>query len=259
VCIIHQFIMNICMKVMKPSRIFFLLTYLMVLVRSDMSPNPNPYFVANRNGVTQGPIYLHGSATYAWEEDDEGFTVLQAGNRTYFYAKRNESDGDLVMTSLRLRQKVNGVLVGQSPQSLGIQRHEQPDKKVQHRKCGVFCEKTRGGHDRQLRNLVSTTGKMKNLIVLFKFSDHTTRTLPSAADITTLMNHAGDGVTVAYSSVAPTGSVRYVVYSFYRYLLRKHCDTLIFFIPCLLLQNIENIISRALMDNYKSTLLLQLG
>jgi hypothetical protein len=199
--------MNICMKVMKSSRIIFLLTYLMALARSDMSPNPNPYFVTNKNGVSQGPIYLRG-VKYAWEEDEEGFTVLQAGNRTYYYAVQDANTGELVMTNLPLRKKVNGILTGSSPLSLGIKHHEQLSDKVKKQKCGDFCADGKGT-GRELRNLVATTGKLKNLMVLFMFSDHTSRTLPTTSDITALMNHEGDGVNIAYDKRAPTGSVRY--------------------------------------------------
>jgi hypothetical protein len=56
--------------------------------------------------------------------------------------------------------------------------------------------------------------------VLFKFKDHTNRALPSADDIRKLMNHPGNGVTVAYDPVAPTGSVRFVpLWIFLRLLL----------------------------------------
>ena len=120
--------------------------------------------------------------------------------------------GDLVATSLPVRKNVNGVLVGKSPLSLGITRREQPSDKVKKQKCRDFCN-DRKSHRRDLRNLISTTGTLKNLMVLFKFSDHTSRTLPTVSDITILMNHQGNGVTVAYDALAPTGSVRSVFIS----------------------------------------------
>jgi hypothetical protein len=211
------------MKVMKSSRIFFLLTYLMALVRSDMSPNPNPYFVTNKYGVSQGPIYLKGGVKYAWEEDEQGFTVLSDVNntRSYYYATLNATTGDLVMTSYSIRKKVNGTLVGSSPSSLGISSHVQPSDNVKVQKCGDFCKKNvqsnnnndrNWGHSQKGRNLVSTTGTLKNLMVLFKFRDHTTRTVPSVSDINILVNHPGDGVNVPFHPLAPTGSVRYVTF-----------------------------------------------
>jgi hypothetical protein len=175
-----------------------------------MSPNPNPYYVTADNGVSQGPIYLRGGVQGAWEEEEDGYTVLPDKKGNYFYARQDAATGELVATTLPIRKKVNGVLVGASPRKYGIPRHVRPSEEAQMRKCGDFCEKDHGQGDRRLRNLVSTTGTLKNLIVLFKFKDHTTRTLPTAADITALMNHPGDGVNTAYNLLAPTGSVRFV-------------------------------------------------
>ena len=193
---------------MVRSELLILFVTVFSFVHSDISPNPNPFFVIDSNGVSQGPVYLKGSFKYSWEEDDEGFTVVPVGNRSYYYAKQDVTNGDLIATTLPIRKKVKNVLVGSSPLSLGIARHEQPSEKVKRQNCGVFCENGKG-HGRDLRHLVSTTGTLKNLIVLFKFSDHTTRSLPSVSDIDVLMNHPGDGVNVAYNPLSPTGSVRY--------------------------------------------------
>ena len=196
---------------MKSFKLLFLLyiQHGFHFVHSDISPNPNAYFVNDDKGVPQGPIYLKGSVRYAWEEDAEGFTVLTKGNRSYYYAQKNLTSGELFATSLPIRKKVNGVLMGLSPLSRGIARHERPSDKVQKQKCGEFCNKANDeGQGRELRKLISTIGTLKNLIVVFKFSDHTTRSVPSLADIITLMNHPGDGVNVAYDPLAPTGSVR---------------------------------------------------
>jgi hypothetical protein len=192
------------------------------LVRSDIPPNPNPYYVKNANGVSQGPIFLKGGVTGSWEEDEEGYSVLPDSKRNYFYLKFNASSGDVFATTLPMRKKVNGVLVGSSPSTYGIPRHARPSKDVQMRKCGEFCEKNNNGRDRQLRNLVSTKGTLKNLMVLFRFSDHVNRTLPSPENITTLMNHPGNGVNVTYHSLAPTGSVRFAFLFFSYDLLNRH-------------------------------------
>jgi hypothetical protein len=185
------------------------LMYLPYMVLADMMPNPNPYYVTDDNGLSQGPIFLKGSIEYSWEEDEEGFTVIPNGKHNYYYAQLNVSTGDIVTTNLPIRKKLNGTLVGSSPLARGIQRHERPRQDVRMYKCGEFCTK-KNENDRNLRQLVSTTGTLKNLMVLFKFSDHTNRALPSAADISQLMNHPGDGVNTNYDPLAPTGSVRLV-------------------------------------------------
>jgi hypothetical protein len=186
--------------------------YLPYVVHADMMPNPNPYYVKDDNGVSQGPIFLKGSIEYSWEEDEEGFTVIPNEKRNYYYAQLNVSTGDIVTTNLPIRKKLNGTLVGSSPMKYGLSLHERPSDGVRRRKCGDFCNKRNVTNDkgRELRQLVSTTGTLKNLMVLFKFKDHTNRALPSADAIRKLMNHPGNGVTVAYDPVAPTGSVRFV-------------------------------------------------
>eukprot|EP00591_Stephanopyxis_turris_P009233 CAMPEP_0195511396 /NCGR_PEP_ID=MMETSP0794_2-20130614/3726_1 /TAXON_ID=515487 /ORGANISM="Stephanopyxis turris, Strain CCMP 815" /LENGTH=558 /DNA_ID=CAMNT_0040638981 /DNA_START=362 /DNA_END=2038 /DNA_ORIENTATION=+ len=52
------------------------------------------------------------------------------------------------------------------------------------------------------RSIWKTNGKLKNLVVLMKFADHTKRSLPSRDDFVILMNKEGE------DPLAPTGSVR---------------------------------------------------
>lgn len=53
------------------------------------------------------------------------------------------------------------------------------------------------------RRMAITQGVLKNLVIPFKFKDHTKRTLPSRSDLDILMNNEGPN-----SNVCPTGSVR---------------------------------------------------
>jgi hypothetical protein len=55
---------------------------------------------------------------------------------------------------------------------------------------------------RRLLKEAPTTGDVLNLMCVFKFADHTSRTLPTREQITNLMNQRGGGTD------APTGSVR---------------------------------------------------
>jgi hypothetical protein len=195
---------------MRPLILLFL--SILTFVRANMMPNPLPYFVTDEYGVEQGPIYLKGTMTSAREEDEEGYTVLPDPHRTYFYARQDEITGELVATTLPIRAKVDGVLVGTSPSEYGISPHEKESEEARLRKCGDFCMKEKA-RDRQLRKLTTkTTGILKNLIVLFRFHDHQYRALPSKLSIETLMNHPGDGVSIPFDATfAPTGSVRFVV------------------------------------------------
>src|SRR6056300_1444044 len=60
------------------------------------------------------------------------------------------------------------------------------------------------------RQLADGSGTLHNLVLLLKFSDQASRTLPSQSDISKLYNSATPTKSGANADVAPTGSVRQV-------------------------------------------------
>jgi hypothetical protein len=89
--------------------------------------------------------------TSAREEDEEGYTVLPDPHRTYFYARQDVSTGELVATTLPIRPKVDGVLVGISPSQYGISPHEKESEEARLRKCGGICIRDNSGHDNSVK------------------------------------------------------------------------------------------------------------
>lgn len=198
-----------------------------------ISANPNPYFEHDENGnLLPFPIYLHGDESFHWEEDEHGYTIIddpshKSRGRRKVYASVDPNTGDLISTgvpfgSLNLKTKL-----------AKLRKHAKPSKDARLAKCGKYCEKvgysynqtsstrynnvrgspksnTHLNHKENVgrRKLMSTSGTLKNLVVLIRFHDHQSRTLPSTADFHVLLNGPGGPGTVA-----PTGSVNDVFLS----------------------------------------------
>lgn len=183
------------------------------MVKANLA-NPNPITETQSDG-TSISLRVMGDEFDPFVTTEDGYTVLNKGG-VYYYAVRN-GQGNLVPTGRRAD-------VGDPPKGLG--KKLRPTKEAREKECKdkqLLCGDV-SSHDaietihdeidsrrlgrlgRQLqeqRRLVATTGTLKNLVVLIKFADHTTRTLPSRADVDILMNQVG-----GHPTLAPTGSVR---------------------------------------------------
>ena len=62
----------------------------------------------------------------------------------------------------------------------------------------------------QQRRQYTTNGIFHNLVILIRFADHTSRTLPSQSDISRLYNSNSNDITNNNDDVVPTGSVKQV-------------------------------------------------
>ncbi len=173
--------------------------------------NPVPFLHIQPNG-TSVTLQMRGTPGNNWYEDADGFPVLvdPQDSRRYVYAQTN-ARGELVPSSYAA-----GVV---NPDSVGIQTAAatakvasklqawNPDSTLhpQLRASSPGLDKE-PIHTPQKRAL-ATVGTVKNLVVNIIFSDHgpggQNRTLPSVADIDTIMNAVGGDPVLA-----PTGSVR---------------------------------------------------
>ena len=151
-------------------------------------------------------LTFRGSAFNHWYEDARGFPVVQTEDG-FFYAQRT-SDG---------RLEASRAPVGASdPVQLGIERGFVPTPPPRARVQGARAAPAAKGP--QAAGTVTQSpgpsgafltggGSVKNLVLLLRFSNHgpagQNRTLPSAANVTTIMNAVGGD-----PILAPTGSVR---------------------------------------------------
>lgn len=146
--------------------------------------NPNPYFDVQPDG-TEVELQLRGDEHFNWSVDARGFTVVRNGG-WYEYARLNPQ-GKLVGSGLRVGHA--------DPVAAGLQKGLLPSAAVMAQGAKVANNVTAQG--------VPPLGTVKNLVVLIRFNNHQSRTLPSVADIDILFNSPGGDATLA-----PTGSIR---------------------------------------------------
>ncbi|MEX0331212.1 MAG: M6 family metalloprotease domain-containing protein [Puniceicoccaceae bacterium] len=161
--------------------------------------NPDPYVVQQPDGQ-EIRLQVRGDEWFSFEQDIHGFTVIR-DRGWYVYGKRDQATGRLVSSGLRV-----GV---DNPKARGLKPGELPSAKVMSERARAHgfpqtSDGTSGSAGSEGPTLASaTSGVLKNLVVLIRWSDHAGRTIPSESDIDILMNApGGDPV------LAPTGSVR---------------------------------------------------
>lgn len=137
-------------------------------------------------------LHLEGDEFFPWLEDVKGYTVLK--DRDWFVYGRRDETGRLVPSGLRVG-KDNPARAGPLPREL-------PDPAF--RNPGFDGPQQAGGDAASSGPATALIqGILPNLVVLLRFSDHATRSVPSKGDIDVLMNTPGGD-----ASLAPTGSVR---------------------------------------------------
>jgi len=182
------------------------------------------------------PIYIRGDEHFHWEEDENGYTVIDdpgspdvGGSTTRkVYAKVDEASGNLVSTGIRFGTSSSATL-----SKLGLKKHARPSKTIRNSSCGEYCDlfsgsgRNKGGTRRRSleqqdertnrRQLASSEGSLRNLVVLIRFADHVDRILPSPTDYDNLLNGPGG------SSSTPTGSVNdvFITNSFGKFTLQS--------------------------------------
>lgn len=152
--------------------------------------NPDPFLEAQGDG-TVVVLRARGDEHFSWLEDEDGFTVLRH-NGWLHYAELGP-DGKL---------RPGPFLVGfNDPVALGLQHRVLPSAAVRAQSARTAPDSVSGTDI----EAVPTTGTLKNLTVLIRFSDHATRALPPQADYDVLFNDDG-----AENTIAPTGSLKEV-------------------------------------------------
>jgi M6 family metalloprotease-like protein len=143
-------------------------------------------------------LFINGDEFDNFYTDLQGYTVVQNYRGDYVYARQNPQ-GFVIPGGTRVDSS--------SSVPPGIVKKLRPSPAARKIECkGMLCGDIRShGDERRLeesRQLVQTTGgTLKNLVVLIRFADHDTRTLPSQTQIETLMNNRGPDL------ICPTGSV----------------------------------------------------
>jgi len=170
-------------------------------VALSMIASPHPFTEKQPDGQ-EIKMYIHGNEMLQYISDEAGYTVVKGndkgnGQRWFEYAVLDAND-ELVPS---------GMAVGKAdPKQAGLKKKTIPSRETIHRKCQAkkFCSDDNVGQAKPKMSIQAiTSGNLKNLVVIFKFSDHTTRPVPSRANIDVIMNNVGGDPTLA-----PTGSVR---------------------------------------------------
>ena len=87
-----------------------------------------------------------------------------------------------------------------NPRALGLQQHLLPSAAVLSQLRAAAPDGSNQGS--ASTEQVPAAGAIKDLVVMIRFSDHVTRSLPTTADMNVLLN-----ADTPHATVAPTGSV----------------------------------------------------
>ena len=157
--------------------------------RMGMSASPHDIQEFQPDGT---PIVLNirGGVNFHWLEDPAGYTVVQSG-KAFVYAQL-DANGRLAPTAL---------LVGLAdPVASGLKPRTLPSLEVRDQ---MEAERLTRAPITSRSPAIAAAGTIKNVVILLRFSNHTTRVLPTDATISTIFNAEGGDPTDA-----PTGSVR---------------------------------------------------
>jgi M6 family metalloprotease-like protein len=196
-----------------------------------MPANPNPYSEKNADGSRTPLIRLLGrgeSGGYnsTVEVTLDGFAVSKV-NGNYMYMELDESTGKLMSSGLVAGRDhpsfVSSVTSGKKLGRFSIERSKDimvKSSEMNQRRLIANIEKEHGipsEHSHVSHRRTAVIGNKVNLMIPFKFLDHTSRIVPSTADLNVLMNSNGP------HALCPTGSVRdvYLISSYNQLVLQS--------------------------------------
>ena len=166
--------------------------------------NPEPHVYHQPDGADTPLVYVRGNQIYNWFADEKGYTVIRDEQGWYNYGMKTE-DGDIVSSGVKLGSM--------NPKKLGIvpglmhDEHKRPanflsDNAVEsvheHRSLLHIPENALCG----FAGSKDDPCRLRGLVFLIQFSDHSDRILPTREDYDILFNNNG-----ADDGIAPTGSV----------------------------------------------------
>jgi len=160
----------------------------------SMPANPAGFTESQPDGDVVD-LHIHGDEHYNWIADEDGFTVLK--DRGWFvYAERGPK-GKLVPTGHRVG-KISPAHLGLTPRALPDQAFRRSNL-IDHPESPL---QTGGSASASGSSASQWQGTLNNLVILLRFADHSSRSLPTVSDIDILMNEPG-----GHPTLAPTGSV----------------------------------------------------
>jgi M6 family metalloprotease-like protein len=188
-----------------------------------MSPNPNSYVERNKDGSVTPPIYLVGNWEIGGfktvqEVTASGYTVSKVhGN--YEYMEFDQTTDTMISSKLVVGKDNPKVTASRaSGKMLTTYEHEILRTNAKTKNETLFQRSMAASHTEEInahesprlqgshvvrRRMAAVVGKKKNLMIPFRFSDHSSRIVPTAEDLSVLMNNQGP-----HSTLCPTGSVR---------------------------------------------------
>ena len=175
-------------------RLLPLIGWLGMVESGPASPQP---FQLDHDGGRTPDLFSRGSSPLdSFITDADGYTVIQDKNTSNFvYAMRNDTSGELVSS---------GIIIGEGdPAIAGITKRLRHSSFEDHTGRHLLEEGRESNH-RELA--VPSTGTLKNLVILVRFTNHKNRILPTANDFDIVFNHEGNDN--ENHKLAPTGSVR---------------------------------------------------
>ncbi|MFN0009453.1 MAG: M6 family metalloprotease domain-containing protein [Planctomycetota bacterium] len=162
-------------------------------------PSPRPVVVIQPDG-SEVSLRLKGGASARWYEDGMGFPVVKTADG-YVYA-RLDTAGELVPTAWPAGRGDPAAL-GLVPRVVPAPRTGPGPGLAARKASGLVSGAVPAGGG----SIALGAGSVKNLVILVRFSNHgpagQNRTLPSAANVATIMNAVGGD-----PALAPSGSVR---------------------------------------------------
>jgi M6 family metalloprotease-like protein len=162
--------------------------------------NPKGLFYKQPDGSLTPSLFLKGDEYYSWMSDAKGYTVVKDDQGWYVYGKKEQ--GDIVSAGVRVGH-TNPKKLGLVPQlqhDVELRRglvHEQEE--AEHRHLIAVPEKTLCNFN----GSKASPCRLKGLVILTRFADHTDRVLASSSEYDILFNNAGP----TKDKIAPTGSV----------------------------------------------------